>query len=196
MTAGGFFGKKEDMRNILQLLIVFFLFIFLYRPLGAEEGNLDTWPAFTGPLFLQSQKPLRRIQPESSILGAIGDENSNFLPCKDFWQSFQKGILLEDSLSEQVHPIFMEELKENLKLGSEITDFYFGEFQSRGSRGALPLALFSSRGAIHGVLYLVKKLGEGKLWKIEDGDIPFKDWPGETLKKGEKNDTPPEGGVF
>ncbi len=203
------------MGNILRYFTVFFLFFALSASLWGEEDG--SWPSFTGPLFLQSQRPLCRVQPESSFIGRIGDDQSGMLPTSAFWKTFRQGIFPEGSLSGRAHPLFVEELKKNLDKGPEITDYYEGVFESKGRRGRVPFVLFSAEGAIKGVLYLIKedantgenakvegedvsgekpKQGQGA-WKVEDGDIPFRQWPGKPVIKTEESpDTASEAQFF
>jgi hypothetical protein len=142
---------------------------------------------FTGPLHLQRIKSHAYILSESLLIGASVDPLSPLLEereadylVREFLNTYRKGRIARELLSEDAHPLFQEELVLFLPVAPEIEGFYLGTFRLRGEHSLLRVALISESGFIDGVMYMKK---EGPLWSLQDWEMPIRNWPGDPVPR-------------
>ena len=140
-------------------------------------------PSFSGPLFMQRQLPQSRILPEGDYTGPFLDyfsadetrrQAGNVL--KNFFFSFQAGIVDRRFLVADGNRLFMDELETYKTQGPRIIGYSAGSLQLSGNRGSVRVRIFSETGSLTGRIYLVY---DGERWLLEDWEIPFSLWPGE-----------------
>ncbi|RDG29387.1 hypothetical protein DV872_21980 [Oceanispirochaeta sp. M1] len=153
-----------------------------------QKGDHEIiWDTFSGPLHLQSIKPTSYLLPESLMIGSLSDPLSYTLAEREayslvvkFWENFRKGRIPGELLSRNAHPLFLEEMEEYLDKGSEVIALYPGSFRLLGSSASMKLVLLSETGYLKAVMYMNN---ENDTWSLEDWEIPFRDWPGETVPR-------------
>jgi len=150
-----------------------------------EKEIHEGWDEFSGPLFLQRIKPNAYVLTDSLIVGKQADPLSPQLSereadylVREFLTGYRAGTLRRELFTENVHPLFLEELEEYKHTGAEIREFYLGTFLQTGDRSMVRVALLTETGYLRGVIHMREVNG---LWGIQDWEMPMANWPGDPL---------------
>ena len=153
--------------------------------------ELPDLPEFSGPLFLQRELPQSRILPEGNYIGPFLDyfstsENERLAGnvLQNFFFSFFEGIVDDRYLVRDTNRLFRQELDSYKSLGREMRGFTAGSLKLSGNRGSVRIRIFSDTGSITGRIYL---FSNGNSWYLEDWEIPFVLWPGDSPAEEESD---------